>query len=234
MRRFSGLGVECGENVRENGGPGGPSLTEKAATGEGGGLSRTRTTRGGLRGLAVGDAVAELFHFVMGDLHLVILAVEEFAGGQVEVLVVEGLLVGGDRGVLAAFAFGEDGVRLVGGEGGLEVDPAAMHGAGDAAGLLDVGAEGEDAGLQFGDEFAALDRVAVEQLGKFGGLDVLGGGLETVLAVAKGLDEVVEGLDGALDVGVHDEVGLEGEGGRRPAGMTGGFFPHVDSTSRNA
>ena len=130
---------------------------------------------------------------VVGGFDVGVLAADDVLGGLVEVGFVEGLAVGGDRGVFSTFGFGEDGVGLVGGEGGLQVDPAAVDAAGDTAGGFDVGTEGEHTGLEFGGEFGALHGVG-------------GGGLEALLAVLEDFDEIVESLESGLDVGVHGMV----------------------------
>ena len=143
---------------------------------------------------------------VVGGFDVGVLAADDVLGGLVEVGFVEGLAVGGDRGVFSTFGFGVDGVGLVGGEGGLQVDPAAVDAAGDTAGGFDVGTEGEHTGLEFGGEFGALHGVTGEDQVEFSNLYVGGGGLEALLAVLEDFDEIVESLESGLDVGVHGMV----------------------------
>jgi len=133
MRRFSGSGVEGWTQRRRRG-------EAAAACGRDAGPAYSG-------GFAVESAVAEHFDVVVGGFDVGVLTADDVAGGGVELVVFEGFAIGGHGGVFTAFGLGEDGVRLVGGEGGLQVDPAAVDAAGDAAGRLDVGAEGEDAGL---------------------------------------------------------------------------------------
>ena len=51
-------------------------------------------------------------------------------------MVLEGVLVGFLGGVFATFRFGEDGVAIVAGDGGLQIDPAAVEGAGKSGAVF--------------------------------------------------------------------------------------------------
>lgn len=165
-----------------------------------------RASRPSLGGFAVGGAVAEHFDVVVGGFDVGVLAADEILRGRVVDGGFEGFAVGGDGGVFSAFGFGKDGVRLVGGKGGLQVDPAAVDAAGDGAGCFGIGAEGEHTGLEFRGEFGALNGVAGEDEVQVGNLHIGGGGLETLFAVFEDFDEVVEGLQSGFDVGFHGMV----------------------------
>jgi len=159
--------------------------------------------RMGSGGFAEDVAVAEHFDVVVGGFDVAVLAAHDVLGGAVQRRAFNGVAIGGHGGVFTAFGFLQDDARLVGREGNLEVGPTAMDAAGERAGGLGVGSEGDDTGLEFGGEFGALFSVAFEVAGEFGDFDVFGGRLETLLAVFEDFDEVVEGLDSGFDVGVH-------------------------------
>src|SRR6185312_5548445 len=136
----------------------------------------------GLVLLAKDDAVAELLHAIVRGLNRSVLTADHTACYRIEVFV-QSLAIGFNGGVFAAFAFSQNGVWLIRGDSGFQVDPAAVQRTSHAAGVAAITAEAADAVLKFGDEGGTLRRKFSEDAGKLTVLRVFCGRLETVLAV---------------------------------------------------
>ena len=140
---------------------------------------------------------------------------DQIARGRIEVLMLERLSVRGNGRVFPALGLFQHRLRLVGGEGGLQVDPAAMHASGDATRLLDIGAQRRDVSLKPGGKFGALFRVALENLRQLRGFYVLCRGLETVLTIFEDFGQVVESFNRDVNRGIHDVMYLGTTVGQR-------------------
>ena len=77
--------------------------------------------------MRISDAIPKLFNAVMCFLHTGRLTLNQSNALQLKFLLLQGIAVVGDGCVFTTFAFGENRVRFIGTEGGLEIDPAAME-----------------------------------------------------------------------------------------------------------
>ena len=140
------------------------------------------------------DLVAQRADLVVVALHAFVLALDD--GGDVaRQRLLDRVAVARQGGVLAALALVERRLVAVAGQHALEVDPAAVQRAGDAAAGVGLAAQAGDERLQLGRALPALVGAAREDLAQLRRLDVLGAGAKAVLAVLAGLDQVVEVVD---------------------------------------
>ena len=123
----------------------------------------------------LGGAVPKIAHAVVGGLHAHGLLLNDFADLERQIVVLEGVAIGGDGGIFAALALGEDGVFIAAAQRGFDVDPAAMQRAGEAAGFLGLFAQTRDESLQVGREKSALRGEIGEERFEVGVFDGLGG-----------------------------------------------------------
>lgn len=146
---------------------------------------------GGSDGDDGAEAVAEHPDVVVGGEQVLGLLVDDGVGG-IEQAGGEGGVIGTDGYVFAAFALFKDREIVAFGEGGLEIDPAAMERGAEGAIVFGLFSGAFDEELEGFSIVGAL--IGVAEKGAFQGEagDVGGGGIEAEFAVGEALDEVVE------------------------------------------
>ena len=139
----------------------------------------------------LGGSVAADFYEVMRDENLLLLLDEELANWQRKVML-QSLCVGFLGFILTLFGGPEETV-VAAAEFGFKVAPGAVDGAGDGAGLLDVGHAGAvKLVLEFGAEVGALEALGEEVALEGDVLEVVADIGKAFLAVLEGLYEVEE------------------------------------------
>lgn len=137
--------------------------------------------------------IPQRLHAVVRGLHIAVLALQGVGHGGGDVRILQRLAVGGHGHVFTTLALGEDGVVVLGGEGGFQINPAAVQRTTDGAAVFRLAfAQVMDEGLELSREGAALQRELAEEGFQVRGLDVLAGGPKAFLAVFEGFDEVVK------------------------------------------
>jgi hypothetical protein len=126
--------------------------------------------------------------------YALVLALDEQAdiAGQV---FAQGLAVGIDGGILAAFAFFQDAFVIPSGDGALEVDPLAMQGAAQCAVVGRLSSQALHQVLQVQHRLGTLGGAGHEGflVGDVAFLGVLGTGAKTFFAIDGNLDQIIEG-----------------------------------------
>src|SRR5262245_59252161 len=100
-----------------------------------------------------------------------------------------------DRRILSAFAFRYNHVIAAASHNGFDVHPSAMKRCRNATRGCWTSAKLPYFRLEFRSELSALYGVFAKQLPQVGVLHVGGCGLESILAVAAGLDQIVQIFD---------------------------------------
>ena len=121
-------------------------------------------------------------------------------------VLIQGVFVGRNGVIFAAFALGQNRVVTALREGGLQVDPSTVKRAGDAAAFFGVLAEVDHVLLKVSGKFGTLEGVLREEGFQVGMTNVFRSIPKSVLTIFTDLDQVIEYIDGRCCF--HGSLGL--------------------------
>jgi hypothetical protein len=179
-------------------------------------------------------AIAELTDAIVRRLYGLIMSLHHPARIRVQIRGGERFAIRHEPNILRPLALRQDGVGFAGLQRGLQIHPAAMHGARRRAGFRGFAAQQFHALLQFDHELHPLRRIVGKQPGERGVGDVERGRLVTLFRVLRDLGQQVEEPQRILVGGLHPRI--DSRGGRwfaSPKGLFAGVLGSFDGPGKS-